>query len=68
VPSRHALPVQPRPRADTVDTAFDEANVPNQIISLVQLELDTQGAGIDDEDRIHCHAVIIAPIRRRASA
>ena len=60
---------QTRPRADPVDLALDQAAQRAAALNAEYLELDTGGACIDDEDRIHgIQAVGNAAIRRRASA
>ena len=60
---------QPRPRADPVDLALDQAAQRAAALNAEYLELDAGRACIDDEDRIHgSQAFGNAAIRRRASA
>src|SRR5262249_23849905 len=68
-----AAGAQPRPHADAVHLAFDQAFEPAGAGRSEQLELDARRSRIGDEDRIHVrllgdHAAGNAALRRRASA
>ncbi len=64
-----AFGAQPRPRADPVHLALDQALEIAASPDLEDLELEARGAGIDDEDRVHGgHAAGTAAVWRRASA